>query len=237
MDRDPVADAQVLVEELFPHAVWAVVTGSVVTAFRTPGSDLDVVVALPDSDPDAPHRRSRYFRTWPVELFVHHAASLDAFLLKELAQRKPHLHRMVADSIVVVGDPSPWQRRCAAVLAARPAPLTDEERSAARYSLTDLLDDLVYAVDPGEKTVIASLAWTRAAENLLAFAGHWPGTGKWLLRGLRDLDPDLAARWLDAAGDTGRAEAFAREALERIGGPLFDGYHVAAPRTSDAPAC
>lgn len=236
MDSDPVADAQVLVEELFPHAVWAMVTGSVVTSHRTPGSDLDLVVALPDGDPNAPHRQSRYFRSWPVELFVHDAASLDVFLLKELAQRKPHLHRMVADGIPVVGDPSPWQKRCAAVLAAGPAPLTDGERSAARYSLTDLLDDLACAVDPGERTVIAALTWTRAADNLLAFAGCWPGAGKWLLRGLRGLNPELAADWLAAAGDAGRIEAFAREVLERIGGPLFDGYHVTAPRTSDATA-
>ena len=37
MDRDPVADAQILVEELFPHAVWGLVTDSIVTAHRTPG--------------------------------------------------------------------------------------------------------------------------------------------------------------------------------------------------------
>lgn len=233
MDRDPVADAQVLVGELFPNAVWGLVTGSVVTAHRTPGSDLDIVVALPDGDPLAPYRQSRYFRTWPVELFVHDAESLDAYLAKELARRKPHLHRMIAGGIAVVGDPSVWQARCATVLAAGPPPLTDDEHAAARYSLTDLLDDLASAVDPDEQAVIATLTWTRAADNLLAVAGRWPGAGKWLLRELRALDPDVAVRWLIARNDIGRIEAFAREVLDRMGGPLFDGYLVPAPCPAD----
>ena len=59
MDADPVADAGALVAESFPHAVWALVTGSVLTGLRTAGSDLDIVVCLPDGDPDAPHRDSR----------------------------------------------------------------------------------------------------------------------------------------------------------------------------------
>jgi predicted nucleotidyltransferase len=57
------------VAELFPYA-RAVVTGSVITSRRTPGSDLDIVVVLPDHDPTAPHRASRHWRDRPVELFV-----------------------------------------------------------------------------------------------------------------------------------------------------------------------
>jgi hypothetical protein len=71
MDKDPVADARALVEERFPQARWAVLAGSVITAHRTAGSDLDIVVLLPTDDPQAPHRDSRYFRGRPVELFVH----------------------------------------------------------------------------------------------------------------------------------------------------------------------
>lgn len=122
------------------------------------------------------------------------------------------------------------------MLAAGPAPLSKDELAAARYSLTDLLDDLASAVDPEEKLVIAALTWTRVADSLLAVAGRWPGAGKWLLRELRALDRDVAARWLAARNDIGRIEAFAREVLERMGGPLFDGYHVRAPSTRDPTA-
>ena len=230
MDQDPVADARALVEELFPQALWAVLTGSVLTVHRTPGSDLDIVVLLPTGDSQAPHRDSRHFRGWPVELFVHDEQTLAHYLAKELPLRKPHLHRMVARGATLVGDPRRWQAECDGVLAKGPTPLTDSERDYARYGLTDLLDDLVHAVDPGERTVIAATAWTVAAQDALAFADRWAGNGKWLLRELRDLDPELAQRWLAASGDAEAIETIVNEVLTRMGGPLFDGFRAVGER-------
>lgn len=232
MDQDPVADARALVEERFPQARWAVLAGSVITAHRTAGSDLDIVVLLPDDDPLAPHRDSCYFRGWPVELFVHDERSLAHYLAKEVPLRKPHLHRMVARSVDVVGDPSRRRAECERVLAAGPAPLTAAERAYARYCLTDLLDDLVHAVDPGEKKVIAATAWTTTAQQALAFGDRWAGDGKWLLRELRDLDRELAERWVAAFGDAEAIETVARDVLDRIGGALFDGFRAAGERPS-----
>jgi hypothetical protein len=232
MDQDPVADARALVEERFPQARWAVLAGSVITAHRTAGSDLDIVVLLPTDDPQAPYRDSRHFRGWPVELFVHDERTLAHYLAKELPLRKPHLHRMVARSVVLVGDPSRWRAECDDVLACGPAPLTAAERDYGRYGLTDLLDDLVHAVDPGEKTVIAAAAWTAAAQQALAFANRWAGNGKWLLRELRELDRGLADRWLAAFGSAESIETVVREVLDRNGGPLFDGFRAAGERPS-----
>jgi hypothetical protein len=108
--------------------------------------------------------------------------------------------------------------------------VTVAELEAARYGLTDLLDDLTHAQDPGERTVLAYTAWTTAAEYALTFGGHWLGSGKWLLRELRDMDAELAARWLDAHDDVEATAAFAREVLDRAGGPLFAGYRVPGER-------
>ncbi|MBR7839090.1 nucleotidyltransferase domain-containing protein [Actinospica durhamensis] len=232
MDQDPVIDARALVEELFPQARWAVLAGSVITAHRTAGSDLEIVVLLPTGDPQAPHRDSRHFRGWPVESFVHDEQTLAHYLAKELRLRKPSLHRMVARSVVLVGDPSRWRAECDGALADGPAPLTAAEHDYARYGLTDLLDDLAHAVDPGEKTVIAATAWTAAAQQALAFDGRWAGNGKWLLRELRELDRGLADRWLAAFGDPEAIDAVAREVLDRAGGPLFDGFRAAGERPS-----
>ncbi|TQS41380.1 hypothetical protein [Cryptosporangium phraense] len=85
-------------------------------------------------------RESLYFRGWPVELFVHHPAQLEAFLASELAARKPSSHRMLADGVVLVGDPSDLQARCARTLADGPPPLTTAELDWLRYGLTDLHD-------------------------------------------------------------------------------------------------
>lgn len=230
MDRDPLVDARDLVGELFPQARWAVLSGSVITAARTAGSDLDIVVLLPDGDAVAPHRESRYFREWPVELFVHDEASLEHFFAKDQARRRPTLHRMVATGIAVSGDPGAWQSRSAAALAAGPTTLPDDRREYARYALTDLLDDLAHATDPGERTVIANTAWAAAAQFALDLADHWTGGGKWLLRELRELDANLADRWLTAHGKPEAITSFAVEVLDRAGGPLFAGYRVGAER-------
>jgi hypothetical protein len=231
MPRDPITDARELVAELFPQARWAVVTGSVVTSRRTPGSDLDIVVVLPDHDPAAPHRDSRHWRNWPVELFVHDAASLAHYLDKDLPARRPTLHRMVATGVLLTSDdPHAQQVRaeCAAVLAAGPAPLTAEEHAWGRYRLTDLIDDLTHAQDPAERLVIAASTRTATAQQALAFADHWTGTSKWLLRELRDLDTALTDRWVAAHGRPDAITAIARDVLDNAGGPLFAGFRAAS---------
>ena len=108
-------------------------------------------------------------------------------------------------------------------------------REYARYSLTDLLDDLTHATDPGERLVIAAAAWTSVAQQALALADHWTGTSKWLLRELRDLDSGLADRWLAAHGNAAAIEALVRDLLDQHGGPLFDGYRVVGEHPSRAP--
>jgi hypothetical protein len=130
---------------------------------------------------------------------------------------------MLADGVPLLGDPGELRARCAQVLAEGPPPLSGAERDRLRYGLTDLLDDHRYAGDPGERTVISSALWIESARAALAFAGRWVSAGKWLLRELRDLDPDFAARWLAARDEPAELAA---EVLRAGGGPLFDGYRA-----------
>lgn len=235
MEPDPIPDALALVRDRYPQAVWAVLAGSVLTAHRTPGSDLDLVVVLPLGDPLAPRRESLVFRDWPAELFVHDEQTLDHWLAKEHAARKPTLHRMVGAGMALVGNPAERQEACRKVLQAGPDPLPVAQRDLARYGLTDQLDDLVHATDPGERQVIAATLWAEAGHQALAAANCWNGNGKWLLRELRALDPDLAEQWLRARNDEAATEVFARGILDRLGGPLFAGFQATAPRPALTP--
>ncbi|WP_117212643.1 nucleotidyltransferase domain-containing protein [Allorhizocola rhizosphaerae] len=124
MTKNPILDARELVTELYPHALWAVLAGSRLAAARAAGSDLDIVVLLPQGDPRAPQRDSRRYRGWPVELFVHDERSLARDLTTEFAARKPQLHRMVGTGFALVGTPHDWRDRCAKVLAGGPLPLS-----------------------------------------------------------------------------------------------------------------
>jgi hypothetical protein len=234
---DPVVAARGIVVGRFPQARWALLTGSMVTPHRTSGSDLDIVVLLPDGDPAAPSRCSCYWCGWPVELFVHDEETLDHYLAKDLPQRRPIMHRMIATGVVLTGDSlhaARVQQRCVQVLAAGPVPLTDQERAAARYGLTDLLDDLTHAADAGERVTVTTTAWMTAAQQALALSGHWVGAGKWLLRELRAMDAELAARWVAAHGDAEATAAFVQEVLDRAGGRLFAGYQARGERPTMA---
>ncbi|WP_436528189.1 nucleotidyltransferase domain-containing protein [Actinoplanes sp. HUAS TT8] len=217
---DPVEVARELVLERFPDAEWAMLTGSVVTAHRTAGSDLDIVV-LDETDPG--HRESLRHRGWPVEFFVHTRARLTGFLESERAQRKPSTHRMLAQGVVLTGDPGDLPMWCARILADGPGALTDEQKDWLRYGLTDGLDDFRHATDPGERVVIAAGLWTGVAEAVLSLGGRWVSGGKWLLRELREYDPDFAERWLAAREDPA---GLVVEVLEGAGGPLFEGYRA-----------
>jgi hypothetical protein len=228
---EPLVAARTLVAEVFPRARWAMLAGSVLTNHRTAGSDLDIVVLLPDGA-GAPCRRSLVWHGWPVDLFMHDAASLEHFIALNLAERKPSTPRMCATGVLVTApDPHAEEARvrCAAALAAGPSPLDRPERERWRYVLTDLLDDLTHGRDPAEQIVITTALWLDTAELALHDARHWIGRGKWLVRELRDLDPVLAARWVAAHGDSAAVATLAAEVLEAAGGPLFDGYQVGGP--------
>lgn len=137
---------------------------------------------------------------------------------------------MVASGVHIGGEEvthlADLQDQCAKTLKAGPEPLTVPERRWARYRLTDLLDDLTHATDAGERAVIAAALWIAVAEDHLTLRGRWRGTGKWLLRQLRDADAGFAQRWLDAGNDPEKTAEIAREVLTALGGPLFDGYHA-----------
>jgi hypothetical protein len=225
---DPLETTRRLAADLFPTAIWVVLGGSVLTSARTAGSDLDVVVLLPDGTPGAPRRESIEYDGWPVELFVHDRASLAYYLAKD--GRRPALHRMVALGSAAVGDPGVDQKAALEHLHAGPPPLDQPEKDSLRYALTDLLDDLTHA-PTDERAVIATYTWIRTAEATLQFRDHWVGNGKWLLRELRDLDPAYADRWLASRTDVAAIRTLGEEALALAGGPLFAGYQAAGERS------
>ncbi len=230
--EDPIETARVIVGDHFPEARWALLSGSVVTSHRTAGSDLDIIVVLPDDDPRVPCRDSQHTHGWPVEAFLHDRQTLTQHIANARPMRQPDLIRMIATGVLLTDDDDAikLQAECAAILAAGPAPLTETDRQGLRYRLTDLLDDLVHVTDAGERRVIAATAWITVAEKALMLGSRWPGDGKWLLRELRDYDSDLTARWLAAHDNPNAIRSLLHELLDQAGGPLFAGHRVIGHR-------
>ncbi len=217
------------------RAAW--LGGSVARGDWTTTSDLDITVLLPG--PPAPHRDSRWFDGWRVELFVHTAASLGHYRAKDVARCQPTILRLVGESVVLVdvdGSGVALQQDCRRQVALGPPALTAAEVASLRYRVSDLLDDLAGGTDALERTAIATTVWDTALRLLLRGSGRWLGTGKGLVR-------EVAA--LDAASGSEEASAFDRalraaldgdvvplvRAADRVlapfGGRLFEGYGVA----------
>lgn len=78
--EEPLTAARRFVADCFAGARWAVLSGSVVAGNATPGSDLDIVILLPDGDIRPPFRASRIFAGWPVEMLVYDEKSLRHYL-------------------------------------------------------------------------------------------------------------------------------------------------------------
>ncbi|HZX07633.1 nucleotidyltransferase domain-containing protein [Kribbella sp.] len=224
--------ARELVRELYPDARAAWLGGSVARGEATPTSDLDITVLQ-----DGPVlRKSLEYGGWPVELFVHTEKSLRYFADKDQARRQPTMMRLVGESVVLIdtdGSGKRLQQEYLAEVAAGPKPLSADELSLLRYTITDLLEDLAGAVGD-VRLAIASVLWQEAARLLLTGSGHWSGTGKGLLREVAAYDAthgtDHATALLDGVrASDDRLGVAADRILEPYGGRLFAGFEVSAP--------
>ncbi|MCB0201041.1 MAG: nucleotidyltransferase domain-containing protein [Anaerolineae bacterium] len=236
MTRLPAIEtATALVRRRFPDCRAAFMAGSVVRGDATATSDLDIMVIVPDGYPA--YRESLRVDGWPVELFIHTLTVHRRFAQHDAARRMPATSRMVCEGIVVCdrdGLAGQLKEEACALLAAGPAPLTEQELASARYFISDLMDDLIDA-RPDETPFIAWELAQNATNLILDWRRQWRGRGKWLLRALRHCDPALADRLAAALheatnGDTTLLTAFADDALALAGGRLWEGYRAEAPK-------
>jgi hypothetical protein len=122
--------------------------------------------------------------------------------------------------------------RARAHLDAGPIPWTAERIEHRRYVLTDAIDDVECVRDADERDAVAGRLLLLSAELHLALAGRWQGTGKWLVRRLRESDPELTERLMAghraavSSGDVSGLVAAADTVLDTCGGRLTEGYVV-----------
>ncbi|MFD3458685.1 hypothetical protein ACFWVM_03170 [Nocardia fluminea] len=241
MTIDGIDAARQLVERDFPQARTAWLGGSVALGIATATSDLDITVLLMGSP--APYRSSMHYGSWPVELFVQTEASLEHFRAKEHAARKPGTLRLIAQSHVLHdadGSGARLRGSYAKRLALGPDPLTDQELQAARYRITDLLDDLIGSKDPAERLMIATTLWQATADLVLTGNRCWTGSGKWLHRELDTFDRSTGTAYAQVLASAVQSVASdviepmvdaVTEVLDGFGGRLFDGYRAGGPAT------
>ena len=142
-------------------------------------------------------------------------------------------HKMIAEGHILLSVDGEAERVQAAAhtsLSQGPPTPSVAEMNRRRYALSDQLDDFLATSDPTELLLIVALLVTGCSELALLSKLHWLATGKWLARHLAVSDPDLSKRLVEATkcavadGEKEQMASTVREILERVGGPLKEGY-------------
>lgn len=235
MERlDAIDAAQRIVTAHFPTAQAAFLTGSALTTRVTPTSDLDIVVIL-EGKP-APFRENIREYGWPVELFVQSPESIESFVAKEMRDHCAPTLTMLANGHILVsvdGVAERLQSKAIERLAKGPFSVSTEEMERRRYELTDQLDDLIGVTDSIELLYICQQILVGASELALLSKKQWLASGKWMVRHLALSEPELSIQIFHAikavleAGEKEPLIDLVTEILERVGGPLTEGYHAA----------
>lgn len=239
MRQDVVETGRRAIAEHYPRALGGFIGGSVVRGEGTPTSDIDIVVVFGDGFEDI-HRNSVVFEGWPVEFFVHNVQAQDYFMHKDRLRGMCVMPSLIADGAVVPAEHptlAAQQRKARRIIDRGPPPLSIDEVDFRRYMITDLVDDLRGAADPGQRNAVLSLLHERLGDFHLRAASRWSGSGKALVRCLRRQDAELAERYerAFAAGFAGGSIDPIVELADRVlsahGGKLWAGYRSPAPAT------
>ena len=170
------------------------------------------------------------------ELFEVFAATPETFRshARAGAERfRPVSPQMLVDGVIILDhglhdELVEWTRT---LIAAGPHP-SAAELAQRRYSVTTTLDDLLDSEDRIEQAVLAATLFERLGEFLLLANGRWIGSGRWLLRRLRQWDYDFADELgvALAARDVAALEHLTLASLEPYGGRLMDGHVHGQPQ-------
>lgn len=231
---DALAAARAFIDQHFPECTAAFLAGSTLRGEATATSDLDIVIITRREG--TPYRESFMAFGWPIEVFVHDSNSYRVYFASDARERTPALPLMCAEGVILRdqdGTALRVKEEARSLLEQGPQPLSESEISTARYMVTDALDDFIGTSTPGENYLIANRLAEAASQLLLRYHRQWIGDGKWLLRALRRYSPQKAQQLTTALerfyrqGSKEELVRFAEQALEPIGGRLFEGYKAA----------
>jgi hypothetical protein len=211
--------------------------GSIVRGEGTATSDLDLIVVYEKLEPA---RRETYiYDGFPVECFIHDPETLNYFYDLARPGGFNPMAQMVLEGIEIPG-PSEFSARIKALARGyyEPGPpaLTADDILLARYSISNLLDDLDEPRSKWELTGTGTELYKSLADLYLRANGKWLAKNKSIPRALLKADPELQQHFCEAfeelfaAGKTEKVAALTGEILAPHGGFIVDGFmHSASP--------
>jgi predicted nucleotidyltransferase len=229
MTTNAITDAKHIVRSHFPDCSVALLGGSVARGDQTETSDLDLIILYEDG---SDYRKSFYANGWPVEVFVHSINTYSVYFELDRQCGMPLYTRMYSESIILRDDGNARliKKRAGEILEEGPRVWSKNEITDTRYIITDILNDLKGSKDTHEDYFIVSTLLQVLQEFILRTNQKWIGEGKWILRSLREYNPQLADELCECMrifyqnNDKKQLISFSETILKNNGGELFDGY-------------
>lgn len=226
------------VPERFPGADTALLCGSTARGEAGPASDLDLVVIYYKLNAGA-YRVTERHEGVLVEAFVHDLDTLRYFFDMDARTGRNTLAAMVLEGVPVPGLPCRFHDAARSIarrqMDAGPPALDRAVIDRQRYTICNLVDDLLDDRSRHQRLAIASVLYTQLGDFILRAAGEFGGEGKGLAAALEAYDSDLAQR-IDVAfaafyddRDARPIAEVVERALAPYGGRLMDGYRADAP--------
>ncbi|WP_332871750.1 nucleotidyltransferase domain-containing protein [Paraliobacillus zengyii] len=233
MKRLPAKEAaKKFVDMEYPNCDGALLAGSVVRGEATQTSDLDIVIF--DQSLTYSYRESLIKFDWPIEVFVHNLASYKSFIAMDAAKGLSSLPRMVVDGFVLrdLGMIDKIKEEAQELIDKGPSSWSMETIQTRRYTITDMVDDLLGSKKREEDICIVMSVAPLIPEFYLRTNHQWIGESKWIHRALKKYDPSFANRYTQAFEDffqTGTKAEIVNiidEVLAPFGGRLFEGFSL-----------
>lgn len=224
--------AKQFIDMYYPNCDGALLAGSVVRGEATKTSDLDIVIF--DQSLTYSYRESLIKFDWPIEVFVHNLASYKSFIAMDAVKGLSSLPRMVIDGYVLrdLGMIDEIKKEAQELMDRGPSPWSLETIQTRRYTITDMVDDLLGSEKREEDICIVMSVAPLIPEFYLRTNHQWIGESKWIHRALKKYNPSFAKRYTNAFEHffrTGSKEEIVRiidEVLAPLGGRLFEGFSL-----------
>lgn len=228
---DYVAVAETVFSENFSDAACGFIAGSMLRGEATSSSDIDLII-LYDDRTSPSYRRSIIAEGWPVEIFVQNLAAQDYFLQQDVTNGTSMTASMIACGHVIGSDHRLARSRkdtANIILEQGPERWTAEKIDNERYFITDLWDDLRAPKDRDAIPFILANLMPRLGNFYFRSQGKWSGSGKALIRLMKQDNAAFAQQFMQAfddalQGDNRAVQALVSSVLEPYGGLLFEGY-------------
>ncbi|MCF6289108.1 MAG: nucleotidyltransferase domain-containing protein [Proteobacteria bacterium] len=236
MKSSPIETTKQLCKDKYADAMYVLLAGSIIRGEATKTSDLDIVVIYKDIV--QAYRASYYYGGYPVEVFVHSLATLEYFFELDKQAGIPSLINMVEEGIEVSNGSnlsSKVKDLAHQFLKKGPPDWGITEIDNARYTITDMIDDIRDPRSVEELYATASVLYSSLANYYFRSQNLWSARGKSIPRRMAKIDASFTEIFTSSFNtlfnsvDPQKVIELSQNILAKDGGFLFNGHKLYAP--------